>query len=99
VTSRDLRLSDPDLGDWSGHEVEPPPDLSAYANMVKRATRDLGCTLVFEPGRVIVGNVGILVTKGPIGTLAVSGAIKWQHPSRSRRFDREALSFRRLVRL
>jgi diaminopimelate decarboxylase len=30
--------------------------------MVKRATRDLGCTLVFEPGRVIVGNAGILVT-------------------------------------
>jgi hypothetical protein len=54
--------------------------------MVKRATRDLGCTLVFEPGRVIVGNAGILVTKGPIGTLAVSGAIKWRnHPSRSRR--------------
>jgi diaminopimelate decarboxylase len=26
------------------------------------ATRDLGCTLVFEPGRVIVGNAGILVT-------------------------------------
>jgi hypothetical protein len=68
--------------------------------MVKRATRDLGCTLVFEPGRVIVGNAGILVTKGPIATLAVSGAIKWRnHPSRSRRFDREALSFRRQVPL
>jgi diaminopimelate decarboxylase len=31
--------------------------------LVKRATRDLGCTLVFEPGRVIVGNAGILVTQ------------------------------------
>ena len=31
--------------------------------MVKRATRDLGCTLIFEPGRLIVGNAGILVTR------------------------------------
>jgi diaminopimelate decarboxylase len=50
------------LGIPYGHEVEPPPDPPAYATMVKRATRDLGCTLVFEPGRVIVGNAGILVT-------------------------------------
>src|ERR1700676_6089 len=64
------------LGIPYGHEVEPPPDPPAYAAMVKRSTRDLGCTLVFEPGRVIVGNAGILVTKGPIATLAVSGAIK-----------------------
>jgi diaminopimelate decarboxylase len=26
----------------------------AYAAMVKHATRDLGCTLIFEPGRLIV---------------------------------------------
>ena len=31
--------------------------------MVKRATRDLKCTLIFEPGRMIVGNAGILVTR------------------------------------
>jgi diaminopimelate decarboxylase len=31
--------------------------------MVKRATRDLDCTLIFEPGRLIVGNAGILVTR------------------------------------
>jgi diaminopimelate decarboxylase len=30
---------------------------------VKRATRDLGCTLIFEPGRMIVGNAGILMTR------------------------------------
>jgi diaminopimelate decarboxylase len=42
---------------------EPPPDPLAYAAMVKRATRDLDCTLVFEPGRLIVGNAGILVTQ------------------------------------
>ena len=31
--------------------------------MVKRATRDLNCRLIFEPGRLIVGNAGILVTR------------------------------------
>ncbi|HWM49586.1 MAG TPA: diaminopimelate decarboxylase [Xanthobacteraceae bacterium] len=42
---------------------EPPPLPDAYADVVKRATRDLGCTLIFEPGRLIVGNAGILVTR------------------------------------
>jgi diaminopimelate decarboxylase len=40
-----------------------PPHPDAYAAMVKRATRDLGCTLIFEPGRLIVGNAGILLTR------------------------------------
>src|SRR6202161_339367 len=31
--------------------------------MVKRATRGLDCRLIFEPGRLIVGNAGILVTR------------------------------------
>jgi diaminopimelate decarboxylase len=42
---------------------EPPPLPDAYAAMVKKATRDLGCTLIFEPGRLLVGNAGILVTR------------------------------------
>ena len=42
---------------------EPPPHPDEYAAVVKRATRDLGCTLIFEPGRLIVGNAGILVTR------------------------------------
>jgi len=42
---------------------EPPPDPDAYAAVVKRATRNLGCKLIFEPGRLIVGNAGILVTR------------------------------------
>ena len=40
-----------------------PPLPSAYAAMVKRVTHNLGCTLLFEPGRVIVGNAGILVAR------------------------------------
>jgi diaminopimelate decarboxylase len=42
---------------------EPPPHPEAYAQVVKRATRGLGCTLIFEPGRLLVGNAGILVTR------------------------------------
>jgi diaminopimelate decarboxylase len=56
-----------DLGGGLGipyrEDNEPPPDPAAYAAVVKRATRDLGCKLIFEPGRMIVGNAGILVTR------------------------------------
>jgi len=56
-----------DLGGGLGipyrHDNEPPPDPAAYAEVVKRATRALDCTLIFEPGRLIVGNAGILVTR------------------------------------
>jgi diaminopimelate decarboxylase len=40
-----------------------PPLPAAYADIVKRATRDLDCKLIFEPGRLLVGNAGILVTR------------------------------------
>ena len=56
-----------DLGGGLGipylDDNEPPPLPDAYAKMVKRATRDLDCKLIFEPGRLIVGNAGILVTR------------------------------------
>src|SRR6201981_127671 len=42
---------------------EAPPAPDAYAAMVKRVIHNLGCTLMFEPGRMIVGNAGILVTR------------------------------------
>src|SRR6201995_1056055 len=42
---------------------QPPPAPDAYAAMVKRVTHNLGCTLMFEPGRMIVGNAGILVSQ------------------------------------
>jgi diaminopimelate decarboxylase len=69
---RDLRadghsISHIDLGGGLGipyrDDNEPPPHPDEYAKLVKRATRDLGCRLIFEPGRLIVGNAGILVTR------------------------------------
>jgi len=60
-------ISHVDLGGGLGipylDDNEPPPHPDAYAKMVKRATRDLACRLIFEPGRLIVGNAGILVTR------------------------------------
>ena len=60
-------ISHIDLGGGLGipyrEDNEPPPDPDAYAAIVKRATHDLGCKLIFEPGRLIVGNAGILVTR------------------------------------
>jgi diaminopimelate decarboxylase len=60
-------ISHVDLGGGLGipyrEENEPPPDPDAYAAVVKRATRGLGCRLIFEPGRLIVGNAGILLTR------------------------------------
>src|ERR1700754_3639566 len=56
-----------DLGGGLGipyrEDNEPPPDPSAYAAVVKKATRGLDCKLIFEPGRLIVGNAGILLTR------------------------------------
>ena len=60
-------ISHVDLGGGLGipyhDDNEPPPHPEAYAEVVKRATRDLGCRLIFEPGRLLVGNAGILVTR------------------------------------
>jgi diaminopimelate decarboxylase len=60
-------ISHVDLGGGLGipyHDNnEPPPHPEEYAEVVKRATRGLGCRLIFEPGRLIVGNAGILVTR------------------------------------
>lgn len=44
-------------------DIEAPPEPKAYAEVVKRALAGLDCTLVFEPGRLIVGNAGILVAR------------------------------------
>ena len=56
-----------DLGGGLGvpyeHDNNPPPDPVAYGAMVTRVTRDLGCTLSFEPGRLIAANAGVLVSR------------------------------------
>ena len=39
------------------------PDLQEYGALVKRILGNLSCKIIFEPGRYIVGNSGIMVTK------------------------------------
>ena len=54
-----------DLGGGLGitYEDETPPDFDCYAQAIINATKGLNLTLVFEPGRVLTGNAGILVCK------------------------------------
>src|SRR5262245_2657342 len=55
-----------DLGGGLGipyRDDDEPPHPDAYAGVVKRATQALGCALIFEPGRLLVGNAGILLTR------------------------------------
>ncbi len=40
---------------------DPPPFPDAYAEIVARHTCALGCQVILEPGRLIVGNAGVLV--------------------------------------
>ncbi|WIJ25617.1 diaminopimelate decarboxylase [Devosia sp. RR2S18] len=44
-------------------DEEAPPHPEAYAAVVRDKVGQLGCSLVIEPGRLLVGNAGILVTK------------------------------------
>ena len=46
---------------YKAGEVFPSP--ADYGAMVARVTRGWGATLMFEPGRVIAGNAGVLLTR------------------------------------
>src|SRR5512136_950297 len=54
-----------DLGGGLGitYEDEEPPHPVEYASTILEEIRGFGCTLILEPGRVIVGNAGVLVSK------------------------------------
>lgn len=70
---RDLRadghaVSHVDLGGGLGipyHDGDDPQSYhpERYAEIVRRHFGNLGCKLVFEPGRLIVGNAGVLITR------------------------------------
>ena len=66
-----------DLGGGLGitYEREEPPHPTEYADAVKKELADLDLTLILEPGRVIAGNAGILVTK-----------VLYDKPTREKRF-------------
>ena len=61
----DIRIAD--LGGGLGVPYDPskpvPPSPAAYGEMVARVTRGWNVRFVFEPGRVIVGNAGVLLSR------------------------------------
>lgn len=62
-----LSITTVDVGGGLGVPYErksaAPPSPAEYGTVVKDVLGDIGCTLIFEPGRLLVGNAGILVTK------------------------------------
>jgi diaminopimelate decarboxylase len=60
-----IRVKHLDLGGGLGitYNDEVPPQPDDYGRAVHGVVKDLGCRLLLEPGRVIVGNAGILVTR------------------------------------
>jgi diaminopimelate decarboxylase len=69
---RELRAAGHDINhfDFGGglgipyeHANAPPPRPDQYAEMVKDLAAAFNCRLVFEPGRMIAGNAGILVSQ------------------------------------
>lgn len=54
-----------DLGGGLGIDYgdATPPPVEDYAQVVARTVGDLGCEIMFEPGRYIAGPAGVLVTR------------------------------------
>jgi diaminopimelate decarboxylase len=56
-----------DLGGGLGVPYDPsapaPPSPAAYGEMIGRVTRGWNVRLVFEPGRLILANAGVLLTR------------------------------------
>jgi diaminopimelate decarboxylase len=66
IRAEGLSVTHMDLGGGVGVPYKAGeffPEPAAYAAMVARVTADWDVTLMFEPGRVIAGNSGVLVTK------------------------------------
>lgn len=61
----DIEIKYVDLGGGLGitYDKEEAPHPSQYAKAIIDAAKDVNCTFIFEPGRVIVGNAGIMVTE------------------------------------
>ena len=61
-----LNLKYIDLGGGFGinySNKDKPINLKKYSNLVHSFSKKLNCKIIFEPGRSIVGNAGILVSK------------------------------------
>ena len=61
-----LNLKYVDLGGGFGinyTDKEKPINLSKYSKLVHNFSKKLNCRIIFEPGRSIIGNTGLLISK------------------------------------
>ena len=61
-----LKLKYVDLGGGFGinyTDKEKPINLSKYSKLVHNFSKKLNCKIIFEPGRSIIGNTGLLISK------------------------------------
>ncbi len=65
LTKKGFEIRYVDLGGGLGitYKDELPPHPSEYSRSLIERVKNMDCTFIFEPGRVLVGNAGILVTK------------------------------------
>lgn len=65
LSKHDISIKYLDLGGGLGvrYQDEKPPHPQEYARALKEEMGGLDCTLILEPGRVIVSNSGILVSR------------------------------------
>lgn len=59
----DLRYIDVGGGLGITYRHEKPPSITDYAGMVREAAQKTGATILLEPGRILMGNSGLLLTR------------------------------------
>jgi diaminopimelate decarboxylase len=65
LKAQGFKLTHLDVGGGLGvtYTTENPPSVDTYARTIIEAAKDTGATLVLEPGRVLVANAGVLLTR------------------------------------
>ncbi len=66
IKELELNLKYVDLGGGFGinyTDKEKPINLSKYSKLVHNFSKKLNCKIIFEPGRSIIGNTGLLISK------------------------------------
>ncbi|NDF81113.1 MAG: diaminopimelate decarboxylase, partial [Methylophilaceae bacterium] len=65
LKKNDIHLSHIDIGGGIGicYQDESPPDFEIYTKEILSKIQNLNVKIIFEPGRALVGNAGILLSK------------------------------------